>query len=328
MPQRIEGNDEGQGTSQGGPEGADIEKAMSPPGTPAPEPVYVMNEQPASKYNVTEVDYALEEEVVEEEHYDEMLMSLWNRCESERQMQTLAATYFHFRHFWVLFLPGALLTMAASTLAFLSSSRILESHTDTLTTIVGCLALIAGFFQTLNNFLKWNVRAEMHTSAAYDLKKIVDDLEFIQVVRTGSTKQQQPKTLKTFQQLYGQIMLGCKSEKPIQIASAYKTIETRVLMELPPDTDRKPLEGQISIAKLMSIVHSELYCVFSRYYLWPLKERIADSAMKQALQSVRTYLKTSAICEGAKELENQKNLSIGKILRTRRNQVAPLSKGH
>merc|ERR1719375_2688157 len=163
-----------------------------------------------------------------EAQYDSMLMSLWVRCECERQTHRLAYCYFAFRHFWFLFLPGTLLTLLSGILSFLSSEGAANLYI-----VVGCLALVATFLQSLNEQLKWGSRAEMHKAAATDLKKITDDLDFQQVARIGGKSRS--VSPESYHKMFSQVMLGCKSTCPLPISQAFKTIETRVSLELQPD---------------------------------------------------------------------------------------------
>ena len=131
---------------------------------------------------------ATKNEKVNETAHDNMVMSLQIKVEMERQMQRLAMAHFAFWHFWFLFIPGAALTMASGVLAFLSESEAIEEGNRTrLVTVVGCLALVATFLQTLNDLLKYGSRAAMHCSAVLDLKAIYDALDFMQISRIGGT---------------------------------------------------------------------------------------------------------------------------------------------
>ena len=144
------------------------------------QPPLEVNKAPVPSSTDVSTPAATKNEKVNEKSHDVMVMNLQIKVEMERQMQRLAMAHFAFWHFWFLFIPSAALTMASGVLAFLSTSEaIQEGNRTLLVTVVGCLALVATFLQTLNDLLKYGSRAAMHCSAVLDLKAIYDALDFM-----------------------------------------------------------------------------------------------------------------------------------------------------
>eukprot|EP00041_Stephanoeca_diplocostata_P019156 m.407625 g.407625 ORF g.407625 m.407625 type:complete len:361 (-) comp21228_c1_seq3:433-1515(-) len=261
------------------------------------------------------------------------IQKLWNLCESENQMHRLAANYFAFRHFYFLFLPAAVLTLLSGVLSFLSTSDAVTDSTssdktkDTLASIVGAIALVASFLQTINDQLKWSSRAEMHKSAQTDLKKIVDDLEFKEMsldTEDSGTQHEMGHSVKieTYEKMYAQVMLGCKSSVPINIYQAFNTIETRVQLELLPadkdDNGAPLLHGTVTPAVFMSMIYNELYCIIASKWYFPLALPDADLVMKETFK--RTREKLLQQIESASENTPGNGPTFGQLL-LRRQQV-------
>jgi len=236
-----------------------------------------------------------------------MVMSLQVKVEVERHMQSLAATYFAFWHFWFLFLPSAVLTMASGVLAFLSTSDLIEEVDRTLlVAVVGCLALVATFLQALNDMLKYGSRKEMHRSAVLDLKAIYDALDFMQISRIGSTENH--GNVKEFHRMYSQVQQGCKSAIPLRVVQTFSTIETRLLSQLPSNKD-VDFKGKIGVSQIYLALCNEVYCAVAAYWLFPLRLPDPDRIMALALKRVHAQ-----IAKDISPAEATKGLSIGQMV--------------
>ena len=206
----------------------------------------------------------------EEARHDDMLTSLQIKVEVERQMHSLSMAHFAWWNFWSLFFPSAVLTMASGVLAFLSTSDVTEEGNRTrLVTVVGCLALVATFLQTLNDLLKYGSRADMHNSAVLDLKGIYDSLDFMQISRIGSTDHH--ANVAVYHKIYSQVQQGCKSTIPLCVTQTYNTIETRFANQ-PPKCEKLKgkIHGPTDALQLTLMVWNEVHCAIAAYWLFPI----------------------------------------------------------
>lgn len=231
-----------------------------------------------SRRNVKEMQTGSSEDLQEDDNaHKTVLKWIQLKIQVERQMQRLAAAYFGFWHFWFLFLPSAVLTMASGILAFLSTSDLIGPDNRTLlASVVGCLALVATFLQSLNDTLKYGSRKEMHNSAVLDLKAIYDNLDFTQIKQFGMPINDHDKNKKTIEdlcELYSQVQTGCKSAIPLRVLMYFNTIETRLL------TNPLDFEGYCA-------VYQEATCAVEAYWLFPLCLPDPDSIAVQAFNRV------------------------------------------
>merc|ERR1711871_467973 len=148
---------------------------------------------------------------------------------------------------------------------------------------MGILAVISTFWQVLSGQLKYGAKSDMHTSASLDLKKITDDLSFKQVSRIASTNERNI-WVEEVHKMYSQVMLGCKSQAPLQITQAFTTLETRVLMKFKDEYDLlRNNDKQI----FMTTATNELYCIISKYWLWPLKLPDSDWLLDETIKRLQ-----------------------------------------
>jgi hypothetical protein len=248
---------------------------------------------------------ATKNEKVNETRHDDMVMNIQHKVLMERQMQRLAMAHFAFWHFWFLFMPGAALTMASGVLAFLSTSEAIEEgHRTRLVVVVGCLALVATFVQTLNDLLKYGTRAEMHQSAVLDLKAIYDALDFMQISRIGGTKRHADVT--EYQKIYSQVQQGCKSTIPLRVIQCFNTMDTRILSQIPANKEVH-FEGKVGVIHLYETVSNEIYCAIAAYWLFPLVLPDPDRIMVLVLKRVHEMM--------AKDLQPaERSLNIGQLM--------------
>ena len=247
--------------------------------------------------------------------HDNMIACLFIKMEEEHQMHRLAAAYYGFWHFWFLFLPAALLTMISGVLAFMSTSEAVSTGVRViLAVVVGCLALLATFLQTINDQLAYGSRADMHKSAVLDLKRITDDLEFMQIDRIGSSDNHM--TVGTYQKMYSQIQQGCKSMIPIRIAQTFKCIETRLMLNLPSNREVE-FKGLIGTNELYLTVWNEAYCIVESYWLFPMflpdPHRTINSVLDRVHASLVDDVPESSRLQVTQERQSSK-LNIGELL--------------
>eukprot|EP00041_Stephanoeca_diplocostata_P019157 m.407640 g.407640 ORF g.407640 m.407640 type:complete len:288 (-) comp21228_c1_seq5:433-1296(-) len=160
-----------------------------------------------------------------------------------------------------------------------------------------------------------------------DLKKIVDDLEFKEMsldTEDSGTQHEMGHSVKieTYEKMYAQVMLGCKSSVPINIYQAFNTIETRVQLELLPadkdDNGAPLLHGTVTPAVFMSMIYNELYCIIASKWYFPLALPDADLVMKETFK--RTREKLLQQIESASENTPGNGPTFGQLL-LRRQQV-------
>jgi len=252
---------------------------------------------------------------------------LWVKVDMERQMQRLAVEHLAFWHFWFLFLPSATLTMVSGALAFLSTSDIIEPDNRVLlVTVVGCLALVATFLQTLSDRLKFGSRADMHRSAVLDLKAINDSLDFMKIDQMGNKEglDQAKHDVEEYRKMFSQVQTGCKSAIPLRVIQSFTTIGTRIPMKLPSSKDMN-LEGQIGYPEIHQTVWNEIYCDIAAYWLFPFAFPDPDRTMKAVLKRVHDDLAKdiSPQAEPKDHKARSKNINIGQLLLMR--EKLPLS---
>ena len=253
---------------------------------------------------------------------DSTATHLWMQIECERQMHRLAAEYFRFRHFWVLFLPAAMMTLVSGVLSFVTTSE-MTARPDSavnvvLSTVVGVLSVISTFWQTLNDQLKYGARKEMHASAALDLKTILDTLDFDDISRMADPSLNVNVT--KYHDLYSQVMIGCKSHIPVELDQAFRTLGTRLSMELSSwagDSTDKAAEqlDMLELQQLYMICYNEMYCTIAQTWSWPFALPDAEMAIQKTIERLCTTL-AGDMTEG--ERAEMGRISIGKLMRHRK----------
>ena len=253
---------------------------------------------------------------------------LWVKVDVERQMQRLAVEHLAFWHFWFLFLPSATLTMVSGALAFLSTSDLIDpSNKVLLVAVVGCLALVATFLQTLSDRLKFGSRADMHRSAVLDLKAIIDSLDFMKIDQIGSKDLHQAiNDVGEYRKMFSQVQTGCKSAIPLRVIQSFNTIGTRIPMKLPSSKDMD-FDGQIGYPEIHQTVWNEIYCDIAAYWLFPFAFPDPDRTMKAVLKRVHDdFAKDiSPQAEPKDHKARSKNINIGQLLLMREKLPLPTS---
>jgi hypothetical protein len=209
------------------------------------------------------------------------------RIESERQQHRLAEKYYGHWHFWMLFLPATVLTMASSILSFLGGS--LSGVKKEFALIVGALATVSTFLQTLTNHLGYGTYGAMHGAAALDLKEISDALKFdiLQNRYVPEIYDSRNPTVKKYHKLYEQVMKGTKSAIPLKISQAFELLETRI-------DGIAIVKGRETIANLPSqeviqryfACTARLYVNITKHRWWPFDSPHAEYVVHQSLEDM------------------------------------------
>ena len=196
------------------------------------------------------------------------MYALLFRIEAERQEQRLAHLYYSKWHFWMLFLPAALLTLLSGILAFLSVNDPWKCTPtgSTFAIIVGCLAVVATFLQALANHLAYGTSADMHKAAAIDLQEMSDALKFdVMQITLVDDSNMQKGVVQKYRGLYEQVMKGTKSVVPLKISQAFDLIDARLdsIVEQAEKYDIDPHSTQVNDFMIDCI--TKLYCELTAY---------------------------------------------------------------
>jgi hypothetical protein len=106
-----------------------------------------------------------------------------------RDKHTMAAQYYRVRHYYLLFLPASILTAASAALAFLSSAINNQSIQKIMVIVVGIIASLSTFLQTLSDQLGLGGKADIHQTASQSLSAILLSLNFaaVDTIKNGAT---------------------------------------------------------------------------------------------------------------------------------------------
>jgi hypothetical protein len=106
-----------------------------------------------------------------------------------RDKHTLASQYYRVRHYYLLFLPASILTAGSAALAFLSSAIAKPSLQKLMVIVVGIIATLSTFIQTLSDQLGLGGKADIHQTASQSLGAILLSLNFaaVDTIKNGAT---------------------------------------------------------------------------------------------------------------------------------------------
>jgi len=206
----------------------------------------------------------------------ETMYALLFRIEAERQEQRLAHLYYFRWHFWMLFIPAALLTLVSGILAFLGETNRYQCTAlgDTMGIVVGCFAVFATFLQALSNHLGYGTSADMHKAAAIDLQEISDGLKF-DIMQTSlvDDSNKQAGLVQNYRGLYEQVMKGTKSTVPLKISQAFDMIDARLdsIVEQVEKHDINPQSTQVNDFMIDCV--TMLYCEVASYTRYKYDEQ-------------------------------------------------------
>lgn len=96
-----------------------------------------------------------------------------------RDKHRLTGRYYVMLHQYLIYLPSLVISTTAAILAFVSTAKQIGEETSSgIVLCVGALSIITALLQTVSDQLQLNGRGLQHTSAADELSKIMNDLEF------------------------------------------------------------------------------------------------------------------------------------------------------
>ena len=110
------------------------------------------------------------------------IREVWVMCEAQRQMHRLAFMYYSYRQFRYHALPLTIITMMSGIMAFLSTADMIPNFwQEYLALSVGVLSILSASVQSMSQDARFDSKAEMHKNAALGMKRIADQIEFLQV---------------------------------------------------------------------------------------------------------------------------------------------------
>mmetsp|Transcript_5013 Transcript_5013/g.11634 ORF Transcript_5013/g.11634 Transcript_5013/m.11634 type:complete len:390 (-) Transcript_5013:182-1351(-) len=163
----------------------------------------------------------------------------------------LANQYLAFRHFWFFTVPQAVLTCVSGILAFVATLDLLTNEVKTIVnTIVGSISGVVVFLQTMSGICNYGSRADMHQSAAIDLRDLRDDLHLLkqklkQIEMDRNKKKSHAEangedhedsneedgaSFDEIQSRFRQSLSACKSNVPMGLTEAFAGIESNLLL--------------------------------------------------------------------------------------------------
>jgi hypothetical protein len=151
-----------------------------------------------------------------------------------RDKHTLTAQYYHVRHQYLFFLPASILTATSAALAFVTSS--MNHHPslqNILMIIVGIIATVSTFIQTLSDQLGYSRKAELHKTAAISLDSILFSLHFVAIdskKKRGTAFGPQQLTIIRKQAI--SIETSCSDPVPEFINSIFDLIMNEITLHL------------------------------------------------------------------------------------------------
>lgn len=222
-----------------------------------------------------------------------------------RMMHRLAAQYFEFQNFWLLFVPSISVTMISGVLANLLDGGLpLSDSFRTLScTSVGILSLFSVFLQAVSKELDYSHRAKEHGGVALELRVLYDKMKFEELDATvrsptaGATIQ--AETFRSYEEEYAQIVAGCQSPLLPEIYNAYELASSRMELAIfPPVRQLFPEDDELSKTKIdwissMGIVNNEVFNAFGSYWLWPWRLPKAEPIVDTALANIHRLLRTN-----------------------------------
>jgi len=242
------------------------------------------------------------------------VLSVKLSIERNMLMHDLAAQYFKFRHFWIFEVTQGFFTMAASILAFLATTDLLDERMKTiLTTIVGATTIVVGFLQALNGLCMYGTRSVQHQAVAMDLREIMNQLLLLsnkmedEYVTNGKAANEKPMeddgdddddvrlgTFESVQDKCEQSLFGCKSSIPMQISEAFEDLATMIPIfatngyhEFVRETYPPGNPYQVHILRLYHILATQIM----DHPFYPLYLPKAKKTAEKSLQLYRDELK-------------------------------------
>lgn len=226
----------------------------------------------------------------------------------------LANQYFAFRHFWYFTVPQAILTCVSSILAFIGTSEFLTSKQKVIiNTIVGSTSGVVVFLQTMGGICNYGSRADMHQSAAIDLRDLRDDLHLLkQKLKQIEINNKQRKilakahgeehedshekhgeTFETISSRFRQSLSACKSNVPMGLTEAFSGIDSNLLLARSRENDdyMKSIYGEIEFD---SFIQSKAYDILAgeilNSYHFPLVLPNSKDMVRKTMDRLRGHI--------------------------------------
>ena len=110
------------------------------------------------------------------------MREIWFICEAKQQMHILSSVYFSYWYTTYHVLILALLIILSGIVYLLDNTNTIpDTAKQYLSISVGILSMISSFVQSLNQQYKYDSGAEIHKNASLGMKKITDQIGFLQV---------------------------------------------------------------------------------------------------------------------------------------------------
>jgi hypothetical protein len=235
-----------------------------------------------------------------------------------RDKHTLASQYYHVRHQYLLFLPASILTAVSAALAFVTSSIDNQPLQKLLVIVVGIIATVSTFIQTLSDQLGLAGKADIHRTASQALEEILLSLNFagVDAIKNGGSAFG-PQQLEIVRKQATSIESSCSDPVPEFINSIYdimiNEIELHFLEAQKYDKDLD--DGSLVIQMQMRLV-TEITHEFVMYWGWPWcvrKSKLVEAVKLQIRRQVKILL--------PKDIEHGHAMKLKSLLRD--NSVAP-----
>jgi hypothetical protein len=96
-----------------------------------------------------------------------------------RDKHRLTGRYYVMLHLYLIYGPGLIISTAAAILSFVSTAKQIDQYSaSSIVLCVGALSIVTALLQTVSDQLQLSGKGLQHTSAADELSKILNNLEF------------------------------------------------------------------------------------------------------------------------------------------------------
>jgi hypothetical protein len=245
------------------------------------------------------------------------IIEIWLMCESQYQMHRLGYAYYSNRHFRNYTFPLSFITMTSGILAFSTTSGIFnDTVKQFLSLFVGAAAVVSSFIQNLGQDARNDTLAEMHKSASLGMKKLSDQLEFLQVEVAGERMENEvigstgyqtskviddvllspqapqrdmsKKTLQTYKEMYQQVLESCQSPLPVRVVQAFKMADTRLSLSMTKEDKAviKDIFGHLGKHTIYRCLYNEVFCAISDHSDFPREIPNPDEIIDKVMDKV------------------------------------------
>jgi hypothetical protein len=168
----------------------------------------------------------------------------------------------------------------------LSESKDVGNWKKSLPIVVGILAVISVFLQTLSSELNYQGKAETHEAVCLDLRRLLDQLDVDGLLIRGDEEEDKDRDAekeKQYEARTTQTLNGCKYVLPLRIATAFALVSSRFSTS---DAYRKlARKKDTRWPTIFTIVYDEIFTAFEERWrfpwLLPPAEKVVGIAMKQ-----------------------------------------------